>query len=276
MSQGWDLLHSLKTFPPVCGEGSPGPVENSADMSRTEMLKTHFDRLAREWTVHYQAIHPAPYGRLLRRRKAIALDYIRQHLPPGSRLLDVGCATGEVSLALARADYRVQGYDLAPDMISLAQEDLAGENSLDCSFECADVLKAGLPKRSFDGIVALAFLELQENAAKTLAILSRLLKPGGFMVLSVPNTVGVDRMFGLSRAAEKLTGRPRGLELHCFTVERIQRLLGMAGFIMMAYQRHGFVSADGHSELAIPAWADRLANEIVTCSRTYRTDDLEP
>jgi SAM-dependent methyltransferase len=50
---------------------------------------------------------------------AVALD-----LPPGARILDVGCGSGWLSEYLARLGYDVTGIDLNPDLIRLSQERL--------------------------------------------------------------------------------------------------------------------------------------------------------
>ncbi|MGE0488364.1 MAG: class I SAM-dependent methyltransferase [Vulcanimicrobiota bacterium] len=246
-------------------------------MSRCEKLRDHFDRLAPDYCRYYEDPRPDALGRLLQRRRSLAMGYFRDHLQPGAKILDAGCGTGSLSLELAQRGYCVHGIDISPAMVQQAEQ---GRRRLEltdheCRFEQGDVVTMGLSKASYDGIAGLAFLEYQENPFKALAILNRLLKPGGTLVLSVPNTLGADRCFGLARAYERLTGRSLSLSLHCFTVERIQRVLGMAGFIMMAYQRHGFIGPTGQ-EMAIPGWASRLANEIVTCARTYRPEDTTP
>jgi glycine/sarcosine N-methyltransferase len=69
------------------------------------------------------------YDRLFPPRRP-QLDFIgtvvaRMH-HPARRLLDVGCATGGYSLALAEAGFAVTGVDLAPEMVRLARAKAAG------------------------------------------------------------------------------------------------------------------------------------------------------
>jgi hypothetical protein len=106
--------------------------------------------------------------------------------------------------------------------------------------------------------------------------MGRLLKPGGKLVLSVPNTLSAQFGFGIRRAAYRLGKEPEGqMVRHSFTPERLQRLLGMAGYILMDYE---WLASDS-GPLALGRdrprdfWRhrlkDRLKPEMLTLSRTY-------
>lgn len=43
------------------------------------------------------------------------------NLPPGARVLDVGCGAGRHSLELARRGYRPFGVDISPGLIEVAR-----------------------------------------------------------------------------------------------------------------------------------------------------------
>jgi SAM-dependent methyltransferase len=57
---------------------------------------------------------------------------------PGDEVMELGCADGFVTLALARAGYRVTAVDLSPRMIDVARERLA-QGGLDARFIVADI-----------------------------------------------------------------------------------------------------------------------------------------
>lgn len=85
---------------------------------------------------------------------AVALD-----LPPGARILDVGCGSGWLSEYLARLGYDVTGIDLNPELILLSQERLNKvaypvdhETPLRCRFQTHDAELAPLGE-TFDAII---------------------------------------------------------------------------------------------------------------------------
>lgn len=47
-------------------------------------------------------------------------------LPPGDRLLEIGCATGKATLPLARRGFRITCIELGPDLAASARRNLAG------------------------------------------------------------------------------------------------------------------------------------------------------
>jgi len=85
-------------------------------------------------------------------RKAISM------LPPGSRVLDVGCGTGiPVSEMLSEAGLQVVGCDISPRMIEFAQERVKG------SFIVSDMLEYK-PEGKFAGVFII-FSHLQLSYA---------------------------------------------------------------------------------------------------------------
>ncbi|GAA3195360.1 MULTISPECIES: class I SAM-dependent DNA methyltransferase [Streptomyces] len=113
--------------------------------------------------------------------------WLAGELPPGSRVLDVGCGTGlPTSRQLAEAGHRVVGIDLSPAMVKLS-----GENVPGAEFHAMDVaeLRNGLlgGPGSFDGITAYFTLLMLPRAEipYALRMLHDLLRPGGVMALSM-------------------------------------------------------------------------------------------
>ena len=103
---------------------------------------------------------------------------------PGARALEIGCGTGPVSCHVAAHGYDVLGVDLSPTAIRMAQR-FAAERGVRARFALHDVLD--LPgDASFDLIVdghCLHCIVFDEDRARLLATLKRLLKPGGALLV---------------------------------------------------------------------------------------------
>ncbi|MET9418895.1 class I SAM-dependent methyltransferase [Streptomyces klenkii] len=105
-------------------------------------------------------------------------------LPPGSRVLDVGCGTGlPTARQLSDAGHRVVGVDLSPGMLELARG-----NVPKAEFHLADLadLRDGR-LGTFDGAAAFFSLLMlpRPEIPHALRMLHGLLRPGGLLALSM-------------------------------------------------------------------------------------------
>lgn len=111
-------------------------------------------------------------------------EWLAGALPPGSRILDVGCGTGlPTARQLVGAGHEVVGVDLSPGML-----DLARANVPDAAFHLADLadLRDG-HLGAFDGAAAFFSLLMlpRPEIPHALRMLHGLLRPGGLLALSM-------------------------------------------------------------------------------------------
>jgi ubiquinone biosynthesis O-methyltransferase len=100
----------------------------------------------------------------------------------GLRVLDVGCGDGDLAAALGRAGAQVTGLDADPRMLRAAWERQASE-VLSIRFVRGDVNALPFADRSFDVVTAITALCFVPDARTAMAEMTRVLKPGGRLVL---------------------------------------------------------------------------------------------
>jgi ubiquinone/menaquinone biosynthesis C-methylase UbiE len=145
---------------------------------------------------HRTAEAPQTTGRVLRRARLYDLlsrkmSFGRDRLihlaapAPGGNVLDVGCGTGTLAIALNQkvAPGEVHGIDASPQMIEVAKEKSA-KAGLDIDFRVALIEAIPFADHVFDLVTSSLMLHhLPDDLKRTgLAEIRRVLKPGGRFV----------------------------------------------------------------------------------------------
>jgi len=103
-----------------------------------------------------------------------------------ANVLDVGCATGEITLDLAQHAGQVLGIDYAPEMTEIGNTRAKERGIANCRFEALDVHDPALEEGAYDAVTNYSVLHLVDDASVTIRRYHGLLKPGGRLVTEVP------------------------------------------------------------------------------------------
>lgn len=103
--------------------------------------------------------------------------------PEDGAILDAGCGDGYGSWKLSLQGYSVTGVDISEEMILLANQRITPNLSL--RFQTADIQNLPFEGTSFAGILAINVLEWTETPLATLKELTRILQPGGILLLGM-------------------------------------------------------------------------------------------
>ena len=100
--------------------------------------------------------------------------------------LDVGCGRGEVLATAVSRGWRAVGVEPVADAAAHAR-------SLGLEVRETTLLEAGLPERSFDIVSAFHVVEHMVDARDFVRSLARYVRPGGHVLVEVPNFRSMDR-----------------------------------------------------------------------------------
>jgi len=107
--------------------------------------------------------------------------YLR--VDPAKRYLDMGCGTGELTLALARMGAgQITGVDFVPRSIDTARRHAARMGLANASFECCD-LHTWNAQHKYDVLLSFDAFEHIEAPGRFLARMKELIAPGGVAVM---------------------------------------------------------------------------------------------
>ncbi len=167
-------------------------------------------------------------------------------LVEGPNILDVGCSIGAVSYTIAKEhpNWEVTGVDILPESIRIAKEKMKLSNS---RYEVRDVLTKPFKPNSFDCVIFLETIEHVDVPGAFIRQFHRVLKPGGFLIVSTPNALAVQsvaRHFGqnIRNRLHAIRTEPKNTGTHLehvglYDVYTLVRLLDRNG---LQYQEHHY------------------------------------
>jgi len=186
---------------------------------------------------------------------ATLIDVAARALQPSARLLDIGCGAGQVVIALAEQFDNLIGIDFADRRIESGLQALRAHypqylNKVQLRVNDSEE-RLPFEDDSFDVVVALAVLEHVVDPFHFMDEIARVCKPGGRIIVQVPNIAYIRHVFDLLRGEIPLTGtltrdisrwRNDGWDsghLHYFTRKSLGALLRHTGFAPEAWTGSG-------------------------------------
>lgn len=197
----------------VCGECGLGwlhPQPSTAEI-QTFYPPDYYGRTGRKFIGLVEF-----FVRFVSRRR---VRFLSRHIPTGGRVLDVGCGRGTLLGELADLGFEAHGFEISHTAAEGADPRV--------EIRVAENLSAAdYPAAAFDQVIVWHVLEHVADPRGTLAEIRRLLKPGGELIVAVPNFSSLQGRW--TGAAWFHLDLPR--HLYHFSRTSLRRLLTDAGF----------------------------------------------
>ena len=167
-----------------------------------------------QWVGHFRSAENEPFYDL-------AFDFIARQFGSDTAqpVVDAGCGTGVKSMHLARRGYKVIGLDISDSILTqaAAAATKAGLQK-NIEFRRADLTDIDLPSQTASRMICWGVLMHVPAIEKAVAELSRLIAPGGTLIVSEGNVWSLQattlralkRVFG--RKSTEMVATPAGIE----------------------------------------------------------------
>jgi ubiquinone/menaquinone biosynthesis C-methylase UbiE len=154
-------------------------------MDSKKQVEEVFTKTVSDWARFYADPKPKTMGaQNLVSRMRFALEMLETRIAPGAKVLDVGCGAGQAAGELMTRGYEAWGVDVSNAMVQYAREHYHADR-----FRVGDIERMDFPDNTFDGILCLGVVEYLDRDEPALREMWRVLKPGGWAVISTPNAL---------------------------------------------------------------------------------------
>jgi len=222
-------------------------------VSHDALVRQHFRSTLPYWEQIYA--DRTVYGRIYQERARRALACVDSiGLCADAPVLEIGCGPGVIATAMARKDVRVWAIDSLEEMVerTKARASRAGLGSR-VSAQVGHISNVPFTDATFELVVVIGVSEWLVSLTQPLREISRVLKPGGHLIISADNNWPLHQMLDpvfnpalkpvkrrvgqILRALGRRTRQPR---FHAYSLGRFDDELANAGFAKITGQTFGF------------------------------------
>ena len=232
---------------PLAAPATTAPLFADREPSETgARVRKYFETSGfSRWTAIYGSGDIPPIWKVIRDGHDVAMKTVVEWVAgaKGHTVLDAGCGTGNLSIALADHGFEVEGFDVSAPMVHFSKYINNGRTKgIAPRFLVGDIAAlAGEPRR-YDVVCCLDVLfhypydEVQEML-KRLAALASYKVIGSFALRSPINDFWM-------KVGQRFHAKNRMTKLHLFTYDEVEQILYRAGFKMTRKKRVKFFFYD--------------------------------
>ena len=140
-----------------------------------------------------------------RARKGLFVKLLDEQVPFGSRVLEAGCGTGQLSNFLGLSNRVIFGTDICLNSLRLAQEFKENNGLENAHFLQMDLFKPVFKQKTFDLVICNGVLHHTADPVKGFKAIGALVKDNGYIIIGLYHKYG--RFFtGIGRLIFKISG----------------------------------------------------------------------
>jgi ubiquinone/menaquinone biosynthesis C-methylase UbiE len=145
-----------------------------ADLARQEIERNAWDARAKSYDKNVMETFEKAYQ--------LTSTAILEVIKPDSKVLEIGCGTGIVTLSIAPHLKEITGVDISPNMVAIAREKAEKIKIENVDFRVEDAYKLAFENSDFDVVLLPNLLHVVADPEAVLQEAHRLLKPEGVLV----------------------------------------------------------------------------------------------
>ena len=190
-------------------------------MSHGEAISALFSESSSYWDDIYTSGRVK--GTVYSSRQSRILQFAVEMAGAGTSVVEIGAGAGHLAVELARRGFEVVAVDLSEAMLDQARDNAerAGVGERVRTLR-ADAMDVPLPDGVYDAAIAVGLLPWVEDPCRALHEMARLVKPGGYVLLTTDNRYAISRFLdpawhpslraAIRRVRSRLGQRPRRLD----------------------------------------------------------------
>lgn len=158
--------------------------------------------------------------------------------PADSRIIDVGCGDGSISLQFLPVASRLTLVDRSPNMLTRARENSPPEYRSRVEYVHSDLLDF-IPDHPYDIVLCIGVLAHVDSVEATVARVAELIRPGGRAVLQVTDyDQALSRVLFASYALRDALTHERSYALNKMTAAEVVEIAARHGMQLAASRRY--------------------------------------
>ena len=138
-------------------------------------------------------------------RRGLFAKLLDDQIPPGARILECGCGTGQLSNFLSIANREVFGTDLCLNSLKLGDEFKRRNGLRRVQFLQMNLFRPALRREAFDLVISNGVLHHTADPFLGFQSIAKLVKPGGFLLVGLYHRYG-RLITDLRRAVFRISG----------------------------------------------------------------------